>query len=149
MNNQCQPYQGRAVPLNRLIKYPAPTRAPGHRELWRSAARQSVKHVLRRAPLYRGNSGASPLFPKVVLGTNAIASVFCGWQHQGQRDNQMTAQHSKESESTKRHHTAKRMICLFLLRRLMRLSSNVLGAQRSSVVLIFVSDKKLQVRQDY
>jgi hypothetical protein len=141
MNNHCQPYQGRAVPLNRHFKYPAPTRAPGHRELWRSGARQSMKHALRRARLCRGNWDANPLFPKAVPGIIAAASAFCGWRHQGQLDNQMTAQHGSKSESVKRHHTAKRMILLFLLRCRMRLDSNDSGARWNPVILVFVSNK--------
>lgn len=131
MNNQCQPYQGRAVPLNRHFKCPAPTRALGLRALWQCGAKQSMKRAPRHVPPYQGNSDASLLFPKAVPETNPVASAFCGWQHREQRGSQMTAQHGSKSESAKRHHTAKRIVFLFLLRSGTRLSSNGLGAQRS------------------
>lgn len=139
MRNQCQPYQGGAVPPNRHFKYPALIRAPGRRAPWQSGARQSMKRVLRHVPPCRGNSDASPLFPKAVLGIIAAASAFCGWRHQGQRDNQMAAQHGSKSESAKRHHTAKRII--LLLRCGTRLSSNGSGTQWNPVVLVFVLNK--------
>lgn len=141
MRNQCQPYQGRAVPLNRHFKCPAPIPARGRRAPWRFGARQLVKHALRRARPCQGNWGANPLFPKAVLGINATASAFCGWRSQEQRDNHTTAQHGRKSESVKRHHTAKRMILLFLLRCRMRLDSNDSGAQWNPVILVFVSNK--------
>lgn len=133
MNNQCQPYQGRAVPLNRHFKCPVPTRAPERREPWQSGAMQSMKRVLRHVPPCRGNSDASPLFPKAVPGINPVASVFCELQHREQHGNQMTAQHRSKSESAKRHHTAKRIVFLFLLRSGKQLGSNSSGTQRSPV----------------
>lgn len=144
---KCQPDQGLAVPSNRQLKYLVPTRAHARREPWQCGAGLSTKHVLRHAPPCRGNWGANPLFPKAVPGKNSAASAFCGWQHQGQRDNQMTAQHGRESESAKRHHTAKRMI--FSLRRRMGLDSNRLNAERELVVLTFVPKNKLPVIRDY
>ena len=131
MKNQCQPDQGQAVPLNRQIKYPEPTPEHERREPWQCGAGQSTRHALRHAPPCRGNWGANLLFPKAAPEKKASASAFCGWQHQGQRDNQATAQHRRESESAKRHHTAKRMI--FILRRRMRLDSNSSNAQWGSL----------------
>ena len=131
MKHQCQPDQGQAVPLNRQLKYPVLAPARERREPWRCDARQSTRHALRHAPLCRGNSGANLLFRKAAPEKNATASAFCGWQHQGQRDNQVTAQHGRKSESAKRHHTAKRM--LFILRRRMGLDSNRLNAERNSL----------------
>jgi hypothetical protein len=131
MRNQCQPDQGHAVSLNRQLKYLVPTPARERRGLWQYGAGQSTKRALRHAPLCRGNWGANLLFRKAVPEKNTTASAFCGWQHQERRDNQMAAQHGRESESTKRHHTAKRMI--FVLHHGMRFGSNRLNAKRNSL----------------
>jgi len=58
----------------------------------------------------RHSLGASQLFRKAVLGSNADASVVCGWRHQERRGNQTTAQLVRKAVFAANHYTAKRMI---------------------------------------
>jgi hypothetical protein len=61
----------------------------------------------------RRNSGEDRPFRTAVPGSNEAASAVCGWRHQGQRDNQRTAQPKTKAEFAAHLYTAKRMI-LFL-----------------------------------
>jgi hypothetical protein len=101
----------------KVFKYLLPNLGLLYRELWQSGGGRLTKHVLHRVPLCPGNLGVIPLFQKAVPATNEAASAVCGWRLQGQCDNQMTAQHGKEPESVKRHHTGKRMILILRLNR--------------------------------
>jgi hypothetical protein len=103
-----------------------------------------MKRVPRPARLFQDNLDANQPFPKAVLVISAIASAFCGWRHQGRRDNQMAAQHGRETESATRHHTAKRMIIFILLRRRTRLDSN--GSKRRRTVCFNSIQPKITAR---
>jgi hypothetical protein len=99
------------------IKYRAPNLGHAHRELLLPCEEQSGKHALLHVQLVRDNWGANPLFQIVVPATNEAVSAVCGWRLQEQLDNQTMAQHGKEPESAKRHHTGKRMILILRLNR--------------------------------
>ena len=69
-----------------------------------------MKRVLRLARPDQYNSGAGRLFRRAVPGSNAAASVFCGWRHQEQCDNQTAAQPERKAGFVVNLYTAKRMI---------------------------------------
>ena len=69
-----------------------------------------MKHAPHLVQLCRYNSGGDRLFQRVVPGSNAAASVFCGWRHQEQCDNQTAAQPERKAGFAAHHYTAKRMI---------------------------------------
>jgi len=55
------------------------------------------------------------LFQRAAPGLNAVASAVCGWLHQGQCGNQLTAQLLTKAEIAAHLYTAKRMIHVLLL----------------------------------
>jgi hypothetical protein len=63
-----------------------------HPKPLQSAATQSVRRVPHRARLCQHSLGGDQPFPTAALDSSAAASAACGWQHQGQCGNQMTAQ---------------------------------------------------------
>ena len=98
--------------LASVIKCHAPNRGHAPLELSRCAAGRSKICVLLHVPPDQGSLDANPLSRKVVLVTKEAASAVCGWLVPERHDNQMKAQHGKEPESVKRHHTGKRMILI-------------------------------------
>src|ERR1035438_8204847 len=70
-----------------------------------------TKHAPHPVQPCRCNSGGDRPFQTGAPGSNEDASAVCGWRHQGQRGNQMTAQPETKAENAAPLYTAKRMIC--------------------------------------
>lgn len=69
-----------------------------------------MKHAPHLVQLCRYSWGGDRLFQRAVPGSNAAASVFCGWRHQEQCDNQTAAQSVSRAGFAANLYTAKRMI---------------------------------------
>jgi len=118
-------------------KYLVPNHEPAYIKPWQFGARRSAIHVLRHAQPCRGNWDANRPFPRAAQARNHAASAVCGWRLQEQLDNQMKAQHVKEPESVKRHHTAKRIVLILPSHELSVRNQSQLGWKAQALISLF------------